>query len=128
MGQHGFKEIRKCPSEKPSRGRRTVWGMTIEVMQDRPDLVSLRWQPPLIVMEWCQRTVTAFHGRGGPLQGEDLLRGPRTPRLQGLRRQLLGEGMLVQRALPRLPGLLQRGFPLRATRVSPLVFPREPWQ
>jgi len=56
-----------------------------------------------MVMESRQRTVAAFHRRGGTLKGLDLLCGPRAPVLQRQRRKPLRERMLVQRRSHRLP-------------------------
>ncbi len=127
MGYHGFKEIGKRPSEEPGRWRCAIWGTTSEVMQDRPYLVPLLWQPPLIVMELRQRTVAAFHCRGGSLKGEDLLRGQRVPSLQRLRRQLLGEGMPVQCGVRGFPDALHRRFPPRTARMRAVMPPIDTW-
>lgn len=81
-----------------------------------------------MVMELCQNAVTPFDRRGGTLQGMDLVRRPRVPLLQGLRRQPQGERMRVQRGPYRLTGLPHLGFSARATGVGDMVLPIDPWQ
>src|SRR5712691_7296133 len=81
-----------------------------------------------MVMELRQSAVAAFHSRGGSLQGMDLLRGPRVPVLQGLRRKPQGERMRVKLGAHRLPCPPQLGFPASAARVGHLVLPIDPWK
>jgi hypothetical protein len=79
-------------------------------------------------MELRQHAVTACDGRGGALKGVDLLRRPRVPRLQSLRRQLQRKRMRMKRAPYRLACLPHLGFSACAACVGHVVLPLAPWQ
>ena len=94
-------------------------------MQNGPHLVSVPGQASLIMMQLCQSTIAPFHGRRGALKRLRPLGSPRFPLLKHLRGQLLSNRMRLKRALHRLQGLSQPGFPARAPCVGHLVCPIE---
>jgi hypothetical protein len=62
MGAHRFKEIRERPPETSTGWCRSIRSATIEVLHNRPHLVPVLWQSPLIVMQLSEGTVSALHG------------------------------------------------------------------
>jgi hypothetical protein len=62
LRSHGFKEIRKGPSEEPRGWCRAIRSATIEIMQHCPHFVPMLWQSPLIVMPLSEETVAALYG------------------------------------------------------------------
>jgi hypothetical protein len=93
------------------------------MMQDRPHLVPLLGEAPLIVMHLRQQAVAAFNRRGGALKGFDPVGRPCLPLRKDVRGQPLRDGGLLKRRPHRFQGLWSLGFPSAAPRTRHLGGP-----
>jgi hypothetical protein len=121
------KEIGKPPTEKATGWSCSIEGATIEVMQRRPYLVFLLWQSALVMMHLREIAIAAFDGGRSALKSTHALISPCLPLLKGLEGKPLGEHVVIQRGLTRLPRLAQLGFSASTAGVRHVVGPVDAW-